>query len=249
MGEVKNILKKLLEGRVGVADAEDKLRLNSIEEIEDFAKFDIGRQLRNMPEVILAQGKTPEQVLKIAKRIKGNILISRVEEKHLKELKKNFKKLDYNRISKTIVIRKSKTSLKTKGKVGIITAGTSDIPIAEEAAAMVEMMGCKTVKAYDAGAAGIHRLFKPIKKMIEEKIDVVIVAAGREGTLPSIVAGIINVPVIGLPTSQGYGYGGRGEAALKSMLQSCSFITVTNIDNGIGAGACAALISIRANEK
>ncbi|MBI4399914.1 nickel pincer cofactor biosynthesis protein LarB, partial [Candidatus Micrarchaeota archaeon] len=140
--------------------------------------------------------------------------------------------------------------IKKTGTIGVITAGTSDISVAEEACITAQLMGCDVVKAYDVGAAGLHRLFKPLQKIIK-KADVIIVAAGREGTLPTIVSGLVNVPVIGLPISTGYGYGAKGEAALKSMLQSCSFLTVVNIDNGVGAGACAARISkrIRSNNE
>ncbi|MBC7261723.1 MAG: nickel pincer cofactor biosynthesis protein LarB, partial [Chloroflexi bacterium] len=133
------------------------------------------------------------------------------------------------------------------GRVGILTAGTSDIPRAEEAALICREMGCTVFTAYDVGVAGLHRLFEPLQSMVEkEKVDVLIVAAGMDGALPSVVAGLVPVPVIGLPTSAGYGLGGSGRAALLSMLQTCSpGLVVVNIDNGIGAGAAAGMIANR----
>jgi NCAIR mutase (PurE)-related protein len=132
------------------------------------------------------------------------------------------------------------------GRVGVLTAGTSDIPRAEEAEVIAREMGCQVVSAYDVGVAGLHRLAEPLRQFKERRVDVVVVAAGMDGALPSVVAGLVDVPVIGLPTSIGYGLGGRGVAALLSMLQTCApGLTVVNIDNGIGAGATAALIANR----
>ena len=129
-------------------------------------------------------------------------------------------------------------------KIGIITAGTSDIPVAEEAKVIVEQGGCKAITSYDVGVAGIHRLFPQIAKMIEERVCVIIVCAGMEGALPSVVAGLVDVPIIGVPTSVGYGIGGKGKAALYAMLQSCApGLAVVNIDNGFGAGVFALTIA------
>lgn len=244
----RSILKKVKEGKLALADAERLLRMHSVKKIGEFARIDAGRIARTgIPEVILAEGKTPQQVVRIVRGVGGNVLVSRVSEKHVKELRRNFKKLKYNKLARTVAVIRKKPA--KGGKVGVITAGTSDIPVAEEAAVMAEMMGCEVKKAYDVGVAGVHRLFAPLRKMVEEGVDAIVVVAGREGTLPSIVAGVVAVPVIGVPASSGYGFGGKGEAALKSMLQSCSFFTVVNIDNGIGAGACASLIARRLNER
>jgi NCAIR mutase (PurE)-related protein len=129
----------------------------------------------------------------------------------------------------------------------VITAGTSDVPIAEEAAVVAEEMGCGVVTAYDCGVAGLHRLAAPLRAMRRRRVDAIVVAAGMDGALPSVVSGLVDVPVIGLPTSIGYGAGGKGVAALLSMLQTCSpGLAVVNIDNGVGAGATAALIANRA---
>ena len=132
-----------------------------------------------------------------------------------------------------------------KGTIGIITAGTSDIPVAEEARIMAESMGVRCVLAYDIGVAGIHRMIEPMKNMISEDVSAIVVAAGMEGALPTVISSLSPVPVIGVPVSTGYGMGGKGEAALLSILQSCSMgLTAVNIDNGIGAGATAALIAL-----
>ena len=132
------------------------------------------------------------------------------------------------------------------GCVGLLTAGTSDIPVAEEAALVIEHMGCRIERGYDVGVAGLHRLLAPLTRIIEADADVLVVVAGMEGALPSVVAGLVDIPVIGVPTSTGYGLGGDGTAALCSILQSCSpGIVAVNIDNGVGAGAAAALIARR----
>ena len=136
-----------------------------------------------------------------------------------------------------------KSLKKTAGKVGIITAGTSDIGIAEESRLMCESMNCECITSYDVGIAGLHRIFPVLKKFIKSEVDAIIVVAGMEGALASVVSSAVNVPVVGVPTSIGYGYGEKGVAALAAMLQSCSLgLTVVNIDNGIGAGAAAAKI-------
>jgi NCAIR mutase (PurE)-related protein len=133
------------------------------------------------------------------------------------------------------------------GRVGLVTAGTSDVPVAEEAVAVAREMGCLVSTAYDVGVAGLHRLFGPLRAMLEDGLDAVVVAAGMDGALPSVVAGLVDAPVIGLPVSVGYGLGGRGEAALLSMLQTCApGLVVVNVDNGVGAGATAGLIARRA---
>ncbi len=132
---------------------------------------------------------------------------------------------------------------KTGGKIGVISAGTADIPVAEEAKVIAQEMGCSVTAIYDVGVAGIHRLFPELAKLAGAGVDAIVVAAGREGTLPAIVSGLVDVPVIGVPVSTGYGAGGKGDAALLSMLQSCSVLAVVNIDAGFVAGAFAARIA------
>jgi hypothetical protein len=149
-----------------------------------------------------------------------------------------------------VVINKPNHKIeKNKGKVGIISAGTSDIPVAEEARVTTEVLGCKTITAYDVGVAGIHRLFPPLEDMLKEEVACIIVVAGMEGALPTVVKSLVDIPVIGVPTSIGYGYGGKGVSALMTMLQSCSpGLVVVNIDNGFGAGCAAVLIAKRKNK-
>ena len=241
MEDLEGMLKLVSKGKMSPSKASRQIRLGHISEIEGVAKLDTNRGLRTgFPEVILAEGKSDEQLMRIARKGNFPLLFSRLSGGQAKMLGGKFGG-DYNEKARTLLLGKPK---KGRGTIGIITAGTSDIPVAEEAKAMAEAMGCRTLFSYDAGVAGIHRLFPALRKMVG-KADALVVAAGREGTLPAIVAGMVDIPVIGVPTSIGYGYGGKGEAALKSMLQSCSFITVVNIDNGIGAGAFAALIARR----
>jgi NCAIR mutase (PurE)-related protein len=146
-----------------------------------------------------------------------------------------------------VVRNKGFTVQKTGGKIGLLTAGTSDIPVAEEAKVISEEMGCEVFAAYDLGVAGIHRVLQPLKDLIMKDVDVVVVVAGREGALPSVVAGLVDVPVIAVPTSNSYGFGEKGVGTLMAMLQSCSLgLAVVNIDSGVAAGAMATLIANRA---
>ena len=152
--------------------------------------------------------------------------------------------------AKIIVVDRCKERPQLGQKIGVLTAGTSDIPVAEEAAITAEVMGCSVIRGYDVGVAGIHRLLEPLKDMIQQDVACVIVVAGMEGALPSVVAGMVGVPVIGVPTSIGYGLGAGGIGALTTMLQSCSpGLVVVNIDNGFNAGATAALIAAMRKHK
>ncbi|HIH07293.1 MAG TPA: nickel pincer cofactor biosynthesis protein LarB [Candidatus Nitrosotenuis sp.] len=251
--EVTDVLESLKVGTITVNEAKKLLSLYSIEKIEDFAQIDMGRKHRKgIPEVIFAERKTAEETKKIISRViqkSDSILISRIQKKDYAKILKfvKTKKLQFKNGKNTTTLLLYKKTLKNnRGKIGIITAGTSDIGVAEEARLTCEAMHCSTITTYDVGIAGLHRLFPIVKKFIEEDVDVVIVAAGMEGALASVVSSLVNVPVIGLPTSVGYGYGEKGVAALASMLQSCSLgLSVVNIDNGIGAGAVAANIANR----
>jgi len=225
-----------------------------IKEVGKLAKLDVHRESRKgIPEIVLAEGKTPEETAEIAEKFlaeKGRVIVSRASKRHIQALRKLAKRgiiMDVNEKARTVVLRrKGFTVKKTGGKIGIITAGTSDIPVAEEARVIAEEMGCQVLTTYDIGVAGIHRLFSPLQKMIKNGVSALVVVAGMEGALPSVVTGLVDVPVIGVPTSIGYGLGGGGVGALISMLQSCSpGLTVVNIDNGIAAGATAALIAAK----
>ena len=220
--------------------------------IEGFAKLDVHRTERTgIPEAILAEGKTYDQVVKAMKRMaeaSGVALATRVSDACSAAIKrglgKNFR-IQQNAIARTVVVQKKGVPLKTSGgRIAILAAGTSDIPAAEEARVTAEIMGCKVFAHYDVGIAGIHRLLKPLEEVVANKVSAIVVVAGMEGALPSVVRGLVAVPVIGVPTSTGYGYGGQGQAALMTMLQSCApGLTVVNIDNGFGAGATAALVA------
>ena len=255
--ELSEILRSLQSGRISVARAERLLSLYSIEQIEDFAKIDIDRQKRRgIPEVIYAENKTIEELKKIAKKVLDKsdlVLLSRIREENYKEMlafaKKSKWRTKTGRSTTSLLVRK-KASRNSRGRVGIITAGTSDIGVAEEARLMCEAMGCKTYCVYDIGIAGLQRVFSSIKRLVTEDVDVMVVAAGMEGALASVVSSIVDVPVIGVPTSIGYGYGRKGVAALASMLQNCTLgMSVVNIDGGIGAGAVASIIARRANKR
>lgn len=204
-----------------------------------------------MPEVILAEGKPAEVVVSAVwpfLQDSGKALISRVSDDLHQRLKAVFSGcvVEFYPSSHMVVMRNTPPPLSTGGRVGIVTAGTSDVPVAEEAAVLAREMGCTVEVAYDVGVAGLHRLSEPLHKMLQAEVDALVVAAGMDGALPSVIAGLVDVPVIGLPTSVGYGLGGKGLAALLSMLQTCSpGLAVVNIDNGIGAGAMAALIANR----
>jgi len=153
-----------------------------------------------------------------------------------------------NEKARMVVVKKNGRTIKgTGGKIGLLTAGTTDIPVAEEARIVAEEMGCKVFASYDLGVAGIHRIMAPLKDLVLNDVDVVVVVAGREGALASVVAGLVNVPVIAVPTSNSYGFGEKGVATLMAMLQSCSLgLAVVNIDSGVAAGAVATLIANRA---
>jgi NCAIR mutase (PurE)-related protein len=211
-----------------------------------------------VPEVILAERKTPEQSLALARvflQETGRAILSRVGEELARRLEAAAlapAELEWLQAPRAAVLRlpghPGARPRLTGGRVGVLTAGTSDIPVAEEAALLAREMGCEAHAAYDLGVAGLHRLFEPLERLLREvRVDVLVVAAGMDGALPSVVAGLADVPVVGLPTSVGYGLGGQGLAALYSMLQSCSpGLCVVNVDNGVGAGAVAGLIANRA---
>jgi NCAIR mutase (PurE)-related protein len=231
-----------------------KDRLLAIASLSRFAKLDIGREERKgLPEVVLAEGKLASDVAKISHamlRRTGRAVISRLNGSQVRAIRSIIgreAKVEYFSRSQMIVIRsRSYRPRRSGGKVGILTAGTSDIPVAEEAEVIAREMGCETRSFYDVGVAGIHRLFDPVRDLLKWEADVIIVVAGREGALPTVVAGIVDVPVIGVPTSRSYGFGEKGLAALAAMLQSCSLgMAVVNIDGGVGGGAVAALIANR----
>jgi pyridinium-3,5-biscarboxylic acid mononucleotide synthase len=241
----------------GFANARLSKRANNmlaIERLREFARLDVGRELRKgLPEVILAEGKDGDDVAQIVEAMverTGRAIVSRADQSFLKRIRARrlagAQVRFFERAGMIIVKRLSYKVKKSGGRVGLLTAGTSDIPVAEEARIIAEEMGCETREFYDVGVAGLHRLFKPLADLLRWDADVIIVVAGREGALPTVVAGLVDVPVIGVPTSRSYGFGDRGIAALAAMLQSCSLgLAVVNIDSGVGAGSIGAMIANR----
>jgi hypothetical protein len=251
---LREILEKLVKGKISIEEAEKALRINSIEQVANIARLDVSRDVRRgIPEIILAEGKSLNDLTSICTRMlekSGRVIISRLDDLQLSKLNEKFER-DYERQqlahAKSMVIRKRDYSrTETGGRVGILTAGTVDLGVAEEAAMVAEEMGCKAFVEADAGVAGIHRIVEPLRSMIENDVDCLIVVAGREGALPTVVAGLLDIPIIAVPASSGYGYGGQGQAALMAMLQACSLgLAVVNIDSGIAAGVVAAQIANR----
>lgn len=249
---MKDILERLVNGELNVDEAEHLLKAENILEFDDIAKFDIQRNERTgFPEAVFSPSKDYEDLITIIKnyleKTDDDLIITKLSleryEKILSDLGENPYIIEYNKRAQILIIRKKLTEKDPKAKIGIITAGTSDINIAEEARVIVEEGGCEAITSYDIGVAGIHRLFPQIAHMVKEGVRAFIVCAGMEGALPSVVAGLVDVPVIAVPTSVGYGVGEGGRVALDAMLQSCApGIAVVNIDNGFGAGVFALTI-------
>ena len=255
MFTLKEILEKTAKNELTVEEAEKLLRLIAIAEIEGIAKIDSNREHRKgIPEIILAENKTTKDVVEITLRMlseNGRVIVSRCSPEQVQALQNAVPEdasFQVNEKAKMVVIKKKNHVVKsTGGKIGLLTAGTSDIPVAEEAKVIAEEMGCQVYASYDLGVAGIHRVLQPLKDLILKDVDVIIVVAGREGALSSVVAGMVNVPVIAVPTSNSYGFGEKGVSTLMAMLQSCSLgLAVVNIDAGVAAGAVATLIANRA---
>ena len=246
---LREVLARVRAGEISLEEAEMEIDGLRIEEVGDIACLDIGRSSRcGIPEVVLAEGKDRVHLAEIAiahARSSGRCVVSRIDRAQAKLVGERAEAEGFTMTchdaARMAVLSKGDTVSPTGGVVAVITAGTSDIRVAEEARVIATEMGCRVCTAYDVGAAGIHRLFPAIRKCSDAHVFVV--AAGREGTLPAVVAGLVDRPVIGVPVSSGYGYMGKGRAALASMLQSCSVLTVVNIDAGFIAGAMAARIA------
>jgi NCAIR mutase (PurE)-related protein len=203
-----------------------------------------------IPEVIYGKSKSIQDLLNSTTRFlnhNGRAIITRIDKSKALQIGKHFENIglsvQFNDRAQVLVLKRKNFKLKKRGLVGILAAGTSDVAVAEEARVLVEEFGCNAISEYDVGVAGIHRLFKALKRM--RKANVLIAIAGMEGALPSVVSGLVKVPVIGVPTSVGYGLGEGGVAALCAMLNSCSPVAVVNIDNGYGAAAIAYKIAAK----
>ena len=247
--ELEDILTDLKNGNIELGEANAKIRSMGYVPVSDIAKIDTFRRNRTgIMEAILAEGKMPEDVVKIAKvqlEANGRVLITRLDENSSKALEDSFSpdELQWSLHRTTAVVHDGTPIKKTGGKVAIISAGTADIIVSEEARMVAQEMGCEVETIYDVGVAGFHRLVHEMLRLKENMPDAIVVAAGREGTLPTVVSGLVDVPVIGLPVSTGYGAGANGKAALLAMLQSCSVLSVVNIDAGFVAGSFAGRIA------
>jgi pyridinium-3,5-biscarboxylic acid mononucleotide synthase len=241
---LRKLLQQIKDGTLSPDEAVTRLRHMPFEDL-GFAKVDHHRRLRaGMPEVIFSAGKTPSQVAKIFKSMAvqgGNVLATRATPEHFRAVKKAVRKAEYHELARAITLHQDRTTY-GKGTVAVISAGTSDIPVAEEALVTAGIMGNHVSHLYDVGVAGIHRLL--MNRTVLSDARVVIVCAGMEGALPSVVGGLVRAPVVAVPTSVGYGASFNGLAALLGMLNSCaSNVSVVNIDNGFGAGYVASMIN------
>ena len=251
---VKEVLERLVRGELSLHEAERLIRgLLSVEVVEGLARLDVWREARrSVPEIILATGKPVGVVVQLAARMArtaGRALVSKAGPEHLKgvveELGEGYEAKLYE-ASRLLVVKKPGFSVGRGGRVGILAGGVADAGVVEEVEVVAREMGCEVFKSMDVGVAGLNRLREALSMLWEADVDVIVVVAGREGALASVVAGLVDVPVIGVPTSMGEGLGGGGIAALLSMLQACPLgLAVVNIDSGVNAGVVAALIARR----
>ena len=248
--ELERILDGVASGSLSPSAAARHLRNGEVRYLDEFAVLDVGRPARKgVPEVVYARRKTPEQVARICEAILSSserVIVSAATPEQEQEIRHSLPGVPLKEAGRALVVGLGEPA-PSGGRVGAISAGTSDLPVLEEAVAVAKEMGVAVRSFHDVGVAGIHRLAHPLEELRSFDPDCLIVAAGMEGALPSVVAGLVAVPVIGLPTSTGYGLGGDGTAAILGMLQTCSpGLSVVNVDNGVGAGATAALIANRA---
>ena len=243
---LKKLLDQVRTGKVGVAAAMERIRGLPLDDL-GFAKVDLHRAVRRgFPEVVYGEGKSLEQIVKIVASLRKagqTVLVTRVGPEVHEAVAESEPRAEYHETARALVLRSGR---RRPGRAGVVVicAGTTDLPVAEEAALTAEVMGNRVERISDVGVAGIHRLAPHRETLLKARV--VVVVAGMEGALPSVIAGLTDCPVIGVPTSTGYGAGGEGEAALLAMLNSCSGgLTVVNIDNGFGAGYAAALINRR----
>ena len=241
---IRRLLEQVRRGKLSPDDAVERLRHLPFEDL-GFAKVDHHRDLRvGMPEVVFSPGKTPAQVAEIFKRLAKhapNVLATRASQEQFRAVKRIVRGARFEEIARAVVLRNDQ-KIYGKGKISVISAGTSDIPVAEEAAITADLMGNTVERIYDVGVAGIHRLLAHRRAISQSRV--AIVCAGMEGALPSVVGGLVGIPVIAVPTSVGYGAAFQGMAALLGMMNSCaSNVSVVNIDNGFGAGYVASLIN------
>ncbi|UWG51124.1 NCAIR mutase (PurE)-related protein [Halalkaliarchaeum sp. AArc-CO] len=242
--DLQDVLEDVASGERTVEEA--RRELDGYTRVDDFARLDTGRGDRaGIPEVVLGDGKSIDQLRSIADSFldeQGHVVFTRVDEAAVDTLEALATNVGWYPDSRVLVLRTAAYEPpEPEGTVAVVSGGTSDVPVAEEAAVTAGEMGCTVETFYDVGVAGIHRILSEAEAL--SNADAVVVAAGREGALPTVVAGLVDSPVIGLPVSIGYGHGGDGEAALAGMLQSCTVLSTVNIDAGFVAGAQAAQIA------
>ncbi|MGL5083217.1 MAG: nickel pincer cofactor biosynthesis protein LarB [Microcoleaceae cyanobacterium] len=248
---LKALLQSVASGQLSLTSALEKLKYMTFEPVEDFARIDHHRQLRTgFPEVIWGPGKTPEQIIKIIQTMAQHhpvVMATRIEPEIFEQLQAEIPELVYYPLAKICALHPQNPTVQASGTITILTAGTADLPVAEEASVTAMLSGFAVQRLWDVGVAGIHRLLS--HRPLIEQADVLIVVAGMEGALPSVVAGLVDCPVIAVPTSVGYGASFQGLAPLLTMLNSCTpGIGVVNIDNGFGAAVLAGQI-LRLGEK
>jgi len=242
---LRTLLEEVRRGSVEVEDAMARLRTLPFESVGNFAHLDQHRALRcGFPEVVFGQGKTPDQVVQIVKRLgerNERVLVTRVSAEMRAAIGDQLPEATYHALPRLLVVDRSQPYEKLAGVV-VATGGTADIPVAEEAAITAELMGNQVERIFDVGVAGLHRLLARLEKL--QAARVVVAVAGMEGALPSVIGGLVSAPVIAVPTSVGYGASFQGLSALLTMLNSCATgVSVVNIDNGFGAGYLASLIN------
>ena len=245
------VLAAVAAGALSPPEAAERLRKSEVRYLDELAVLDLGRAKRKgVPEIVYAPGKTPEGVARICASIlehKERAIVSDPTPEQEEALRTALPDVPIERAGRSLVAGPGDLPAPSGGRVAAMSAGTSDLPVLEEAVAVAREMGVAVKSFNDVGVAGLHRLAEPLEELRAFDPDCVVVAAGMEGALPSVVSGLVAVPVIGLPTSTGYGLGGDGTAAILGMLGSCSpGLSVVNVDNGVGAGATAALIANRA---
>ncbi|MEM3087206.1 MAG: nickel pincer cofactor biosynthesis protein LarB [Halobacteria archaeon] len=250
---LERLLGDLRRGLLGPGEARKALARLAVREVSGRARLDLLRHHRTgAPEAVMGQNKRPQDVARLLRemvRHNGVALATRVTPAGARAARRALRgfQVTHHPEAGVLLVRRKDLRPAPRGRVGILTAGTSDIPVAEEAALTLEAMGVGVERAYDVGVAGIHRLYGPLEEM-SERVDALIVVAGMEGVLPSVVAGLVDVPVVGVPARSGYGAGGEGLGALLTMLQSCSpGLTVVNIGNGFGAAVAAGRVALRAS--
>jgi NCAIR mutase (PurE)-related protein len=243
--KLKLLLQQVQAGQMDIDAALGELRNLPFENLDGFATLDHHRSLRNgFPEVVFGQGKQPEQIAAIVRRLSernDKVLVTRISPEMAQIARADIPEMVYHALPRLLVLDRSAPAEKRPG-ILVVTAGTADMPVAEEAAVTAELMGNAIERMFDVGVAGIHRLLSQTERLWQARV--VVVVAGMDGALPSVVGGLVSAPVIAVPTSVGYGASFNGLAALLTMLNSCATgVAVVNIDNGFGAGSLASIIN------